>query len=477
VLIDLIDALRADGVDKDIEIPQIAVIGDQSSAKSSVLEAISGISFPRGTGLVTRCATELRMKRSDVWKAEIYTSVGGLETAEAIDTPAAVKACIEKLTSELCGTNDFSPESIIIELESPTAPDLTLIDLPGIVRTGTAGQKVGNKQLIDDLIAKYMQQKRTILLAVVPLTQDIATVEVLERCAKHDPEGFRTIGVLTKPDLINPGAEQEAVQVLLNKTKPLKLGYIMVKGRSQQQLIDGMSLAAAAAAEVEFFTAHAVFSALPIAVRQQQLGTPQLQAKLSAVLVARISADVPVICKDLSELLKSAKAELLSLGDSISTEPEVQQATMLQLVQDFSAALGSVATGSHPAGTRPGERLCTLAIEHYEAFKAEVGRTRPVADSKFVSTLQAAMKACRGEELPGFMSFAYFNSKVAEMLEQRGELSGTVLDLVRDASDGVLQLLAARLLGQFSELEGLVLSTAQKVSTRALVDSSLLAFT
>jgi interferon-induced GTP-binding protein Mx len=465
VLIDLIDALRADGVDKDIEIPQIAVIGDQSSAKSSVLEAISGISFPRGNGLVTRCATELRMKRSDVWRAEIYTSIGGREAAEALDTPAAVRACIERLTSELCGADDFSPESIIFELESPTAPDLTLIDLPGIVRTGTAGQKEGNKQLIDELIAKYMQQKRTILLAMVPLTQDIATVEVLERCAKHDPDGSRTIGVLTKPDLINPGAEQEAVGVLLNKTKPLRLGYVMTKGRSQQQLIDGMSLTAAPAAEAEFFRAHAVFSSLPVAVQQQQLGTPQLQAKLSTVLVSRISADVPVICKDLSELLKAAKAELLSLGGSISREPGVQQVTMSQLVYSYCAVLHSAATGSYEhVGSSADVRLCTMARDSFDSFKAAAASTRPVANSEFVEAIKPEMYARRGEELPGFMNYSFFKSEMAKYIEKWDILSTDLLTAVVTAVQDVLSVLAKQHLVQFPELSATVLEAAHQVS-------------
>jgi interferon-induced GTP-binding protein Mx len=131
-LIDAINALSSLGIQRDMPVPQIAVFGDQSSGKSSLLEAISGVPFPRGSGLVTRCATELRMRCGDTWTAAAHTTVGGADTAQALDTPADVATCIEQLTLELCAGKTFSSERIIIELQSPDVPvDLTLIDLPG----------------------------------------------------------------------------------------------------------------------------------------------------------------------------------------------------------------------------------------------------------------------------------------------------------------------------------------------------------
>jgi hypothetical protein len=88
---------------------------------------------------------------------------------------------------------------------------------------------------VNSLIEGYLQQERTIILAVVPANQDVATIDILERAKKVDPEGDRTIGVLTKPDLIGPGNEEEALSVLNNVRKPLKLGYIMVKNRYEKQ--------------------------------------------------------------------------------------------------------------------------------------------------------------------------------------------------------------------------------------------------
>ncbi|RKO85005.1 P-loop containing nucleoside triphosphate hydrolase protein, partial [Blyttiomyces helicus] len=201
-------------------IPQIAVVGDQSSGKSSLLEEISGIRFPRGTGTVMRCTTELRMTKSDAgspFSARVFTSADDED----------------RKTRELCGGKgrSFSEESIVIELESPDVQDLTLIDLPGIIRTATGSQTLADIEQVNKIVEDYMAEERTIILAFVPANQDIATVDVLERVRRVDPSGSRTIGVLTKPDLIDEGAESHLFDILENKTNPLKLGWIVVRNR------------------------------------------------------------------------------------------------------------------------------------------------------------------------------------------------------------------------------------------------------
>ena len=135
--LDLVDDLRKLGLQKDVPIPQIAVMGDQSSGKSSVLEAISGIPFPRGAGLVTRCATQISMSQGATWSAKLNCK--GSETITVAD-PAEITKAIEEMTNALCGEAEFSEEIITVKLVGPNTPDLTLIDLPGIVRTTTEGQ-------------------------------------------------------------------------------------------------------------------------------------------------------------------------------------------------------------------------------------------------------------------------------------------------------------------------------------------------
>ncbi|CAN0159188.1 unnamed protein product, partial [Hapterophycus canaliculatus] len=138
---------------------------------------------------------------------------------------------------------------------------------------------------------RFLEQERTIILAVVPANQDVATVDILERAKMVDPEGDRTIGVLTKPDLIGPGNEEEAAAVLKNVRKPLKLGYVMVKCRSQRDIDQGMDNKEALSSEATFFRQQPVFKGLPSSF----FGVPNLTRRLTDLLVGRIKAALPNI--------------------------------------------------------------------------------------------------------------------------------------------------------------------------------------
>ena len=269
----LIDTLRAHGLDRDIEIPQvmtllrfvaalfgwkrialislcwllpldelqIAVVGDQSSGKSSVLEALTGFPYPRGVGLTTKCPTIVAMRRTEAaspWRAELRFSTLDArqhpqEEAELFDDPEDLTQRLSEIHCglELGGQRPSSSSKcrVAVRVFAPGVPDLTLVDLPGIVRTTTAGQSNRVIREVDEMIQEHIRLERTVILAVIPANQDIATVDVLERAHKMDPDGVRTIGVLTKADLVSPGAEEETMAVLRNVKKPLRLGYVIVK--------------------------------------------------------------------------------------------------------------------------------------------------------------------------------------------------------------------------------------------------------
>jgi interferon-induced GTP-binding protein Mx1 len=138
--LNLSEDLRLLKLDVELKMPQICVMGDQSSGKSSVLEALSGIPFPRGTGLVTRCPIRMVMKRGPVWSALVSTSVTPEPKVPAASV-AELSQAMEELTAQLCGDNAFSTESVVVELSSPDACDLTVVDLPGIIRTVTVSSR------------------------------------------------------------------------------------------------------------------------------------------------------------------------------------------------------------------------------------------------------------------------------------------------------------------------------------------------
>ena len=214
--IDLVDSLRSSGVDQDVSLPSVVVIGDQSTGKSSVLEAISGVQLPRGTGIVTRCALELRLKKlkgKDAygqWKGRLRYLVPGEDTqVRDLKSPDEVEVAVREAQDALAGEGKGVSEDGKIELEvsSPNVPDLTLIDLPGITRVAAPGQPPDIGEQIKRLIKKHIVKGETIILCVIPCTSDITTTEALVFAQEVDPEGGRTLGVLTRADQTGRGEE------------------------------------------------------------------------------------------------------------------------------------------------------------------------------------------------------------------------------------------------------------------------------
>ncbi|KAJ1460259.1 P-loop containing nucleoside triphosphate hydrolase protein [Pelagophyceae sp. CCMP2097] len=429
--IDLIDTLRRHGVQQDLPLPQIAVMGDQSAGKSSVLELISGVPFPRGSGLVTRCATQLVMKRTapgTVWSATASVSWPGPQPPAAgiVKDRESLGRAIEQLTQVLCSgsSNSFSTHSIVIELRSPDVPDLTLLDLPGIVRTNVAGQDASVVKDVNTLIDSYLRQERTIVLAVMPANQDVATIDILERAAAADPAGQRTLAVLTKPDLVDEGAEDEVASVLSNRRKPLRLGYAMVRCRTQRQLDSNISLTDALKAEAAFFESHAFWGkAQGQEWQPQQLGVVALTRRLSSLLVDRIKVALPSIKYELQQQYKTAIDEYERLGGARAiADAASRRGELVRVVAEYTTLLRQSARGNygHALLARNAElRLFGEAQAAFKVLKDEVALTQPrFEDRSFVARLTTEMNAFRGRELPGFTNSQVFYGFMVQNIEE-----------------------------------------------------------
>lgn len=181
-LLDLIERLQEIGIQAEISLPQIVVMGDQSSGKSSVLQSICGIPFPRGSGLVTRCPTQVIMSKSPAgseWSGNISVNWSSSQPEQAgpVLTPEELCSKIVALTDFITANkqNSFSNDCLVIRISSPESPNLTIVDLPGIVRTATQGQDLSVISQVNSLVEAYITLPNTIILAVVPCNQDIAT--------------------------------------------------------------------------------------------------------------------------------------------------------------------------------------------------------------------------------------------------------------------------------------------------------------
>lgn len=299
--------------------------------------------------MTTRCPTSIRLhKNSDAdceWAAAISLTsekyhdickelLGVVKSPEELATRVA--ALMDRLTE---GSNRwFSSEVIHIRVEAAGVSDLIIVDLPGIIRTTTVGQSRDVITEVDKLLEEFIQQPNTIILAVIPANQDISTIDVLERAAQVDPMGSRTIGVLTKVDLVDQGAESETLAIVNNTRKPLALGYSMVKNRNQAQLRDGMRLETALREEENYFASHHIWKDVSL----NNKGIRALSKKLGAILVRRAQDALPSLKGQLLKALAGAEAELHGLGEEVSADEFERRRMCLSIVSKFGHSFRQV---------------------------------------------------------------------------------------------------------------------------------------
>ncbi|KAG2457184.1 MXE protein, partial [Polypterus senegalus] len=327
--IDLIDFLRSLGIDQDLPLPSIAVIGDQSSGKSSVLEALSGVSLPRGSGIITRCPLEMKMKKireGKPWKGTLkYRDI-----EMHLHDPKFVEEEILKAQNIIAGTaSGISTELISLKIESSQVPDLTLIDLPGIARVAVGDQPSDIGEQIKSLIQTFIEKAETIILVVVPSIVDIATTEALKMAKEFDPDGQRTLGILTKPDMIDKGNEEKTVAVVRNLVIELKKGYMIVKCRGQQDINENLSLAEAIENERVFFKHHPYFSPF---LDEKKATVQFLAVKLTNELVEHIIESLPNLKRKIEDKLDETATELKTYGQPV---PVADKETISFLVESL----------------------------------------------------------------------------------------------------------------------------------------------
>ncbi|KAF9485245.1 hypothetical protein BDN70DRAFT_871653 [Pholiota conissans] len=273
-----------------LKLPSIVVIGSQSSGKSSVLEAIVGHEFlPKGNNMVTRRPIELTLIHTPAKDGKTpreYGEFPGLALGK-ITNFSDIQRVLTDLNLAVPASEAVSNEPIDLRIYSPNVPDLTLIDLPGYVQISSLDQPETLKEKIANLCEKYIREPN-IILAVCAADVDLANSPALRASRKVDPLGLRTIGVITKMDLVP--AEQGA-SILSGNRYPLHLGYIGVvakSGKGKQANKDSTALVAQRG-ENDYFGAHKdVFGA------QSSLmtGTDTLRRRLMEVLESSMASSL-----------------------------------------------------------------------------------------------------------------------------------------------------------------------------------------
>ncbi|KAK7928865.1 interferon-induced GTP-binding protein Mx2 [Apiospora marii] len=366
-----IDKLRELNVGAMIPLPQLVAVGDQSSGKISVLESVTGFSFPRAAGLCTRYATQITCRRAA--KRRIFISIiprpnadeqtkkripdfkhelPKMDDEELInifeEANVAMDIRISK-TSTNDGRSAFSQDILKIEICGPDQDHLTVINVPGIFRVATPGlTSESDIVLVENMVKSYMNDRRTIILAIVPCNVDLATQEILKLAETADPSGVRTMGVLTRPDLATEEASKDTIRdLVIGKGSNLKLGYHIVKNRGADDHHSTLS---------ERFTAEEAFF---------------MDSAWSSITDHCDITSLKLRLPDVEQRLHACKAKLEAMGPARASE-QSQRLYLAKLASRFQEVTGAALNGYYASDklfkTDPGLKLVTKMMKLNEDF-------------------------------------------------------------------------------------------------------------
>ncbi|KDO43301.1 hypothetical protein CISIN_1g017631mg [Citrus sinensis] len=309
-------------------LPSVAVVGGQSSGKSSVLESIVGRDFlPRGSGIVTRRPLVLQLHK---------TEPGLQEYAEFLHLPkkkftdfSIVRKEIQEETDRVTGkSKQISPVPIHLSIYSPNVVNLTLIDLPGITKVAVEGQPESVVLEIETMVRSYIEKPNCLILAITPANQDLATSDAVKLSREVDPTGERTFGVLTKLDLMDKGTN--ALDILEGRSYPLQHPWVGIVNRSQADINKNVDMIAARRREHEFFATSPDYGHLAT-----KMGSEYLAKLLSKHLESIIKSRIPGITSLINRSIDELESELDHLGRPVAVDAGAQLYTILELCRSF----------------------------------------------------------------------------------------------------------------------------------------------
>jgi hypothetical protein len=438
-LVEVIESLKLHGIDSNVTPPRIVVLGDRSSGKSSVLEALSGVAFPIRGNLCTRYPIELALQKSAEVNVDISIKPHG-------DRSEAEKMQLESFSPPPTAVNDMSllirsadkamglkyngktvhNDKLMITVSGPTQPTLTLVDLPGLHKTGAPCSGHPADVTVSKVIGPYLKDAGTIILAVSSSQMDYESQihpKFLELC---DTARKRVIGIITKPDVLQVGSRREkaVLELVAGRKHHFGFGWHVLKNRDY-----GHSASSAEerdTAEAAFFSRGA-WSLLPA----DQVGIGSLKARVTQILKDKISTYIPTMIRATERALATSQKELQVLGDPRSTRLE-QQLYLCRIAQQFSSLLKAAADGIYDdtaffgspmssggyerrLGSRTQSILIQLAKDLHEKGHAEEivdvvtdkhgpSQPRRVLRADALRSVRELMDRSRGAELPGTVS-------------------------------------------------------------------------
>ncbi|XP_061523352.1 dynamin-1-like protein isoform X2 [Phycodurus eques] len=334
---------------------------------------------------------------------------------------------IEAETERVSGNNKgISDEPIHLKIFSPHVVNLTLVDLPGITKVPVGDQPKDIEIQIRDLILKHISNPNCIILAVTAANTDMATSEALKVAREVDTDGRRTLAVVTKLDLMDAGTD--AMDVLMGRVIPVKLGLIGVVNRSQLDINNKKSVADAIRDE------HAFLQKKYPSLANRN-GTKYLARTLNRLLMHHIRDCLPELKTRINVLAAQYQSLLGSYGEPV----EDQSATLLQLITKFATEYCNTIEGTakyiETAELCGGARICYI---FHETFGRTLECVDPLGGLSTIDILTAIRNAT-GPRPSLFVPEVSFELLVKKQVKRLEEPSLRCVELVHEEMQRIIQ--------------------------------------
>lgn len=430
-MIEIRSLLQTIGQSESLTLPSIVVVGSQSSGKSSVLEAIVGHEFlPKGSNMVTRRPIELTLVNTPKAHAE-YGEFPSLGLGKITDF-SQIQKTLTDLNLAVPEADCVSDDPIQLRISSPNVPDLSLIDLPGYIQVEAFDQPTELKVKIQELCEKYIQPPN-VILAISAADVDLANSTALRASRRVDPRGERTIGVVTKMDLVDP---ERGRQILSDRNYPLKLGYVGVVCKIPQESKSLFRRGSANILNAITKNESAYFNAHPDVFGPNtdvQTGTPNLRKKLMHVLESTMSA-------------------------SLASTSEKVQRELAETTYEFKVQYNE----------RPLSAESYLA-ESLDAFKHSF---KAFTDSFGRREVREIVKSELDQQVLNLLAQRYWNKPVESLTPEEGETVLNVLEQLPKVKDDDMELWKLKMDASTSTLTKLGIGRlATSITAQALQES------
>ncbi|KAG2743383.1 hypothetical protein P692DRAFT_201171206 [Suillus brevipes Sb2] len=401
-LIQMMVDLRSMGADALIDLPSVVVIGGQSAGKSSLVEAVSGINVPRDSGTCTRCPMECTMSsHASSWSCTITLRIGfdrnGLDLQKkptnvpfgrtitdkdefevwlrraqaAVLNPDAPSSTFHTKTIEelrnMRNTLKFSRNVVCVSIEDPDATDLSFYDLPGLIQN----EEAEIVALVKNLVEHYTKKENTIILTTIPMSDDMENQQSMSLARAADPDGKRTIGVLTKPDTLGDGAinqRRKWVEIIEGRSEDhtLRHGFYCVRLPDDAERAQRLSRAESQRRAAEYFDTTSPWKDV---TDRHRFGIPGFVSDVSQLLIRLIEETLPCLRDDVDKLFAKCIEDLEELPPPLANDPQIE---VLGRLNAFCDVFKKFVNGSHED-----KRLAQRNRALYANFKRDIRGTAP----------------------------------------------------------------------------------------------------